>query len=114
MGDVAAMLRIALLASAAALSWAAFHGSAAHAAPREAASTAQVLSDISAQSRRARTRIRVTPLRRGLDNSPYPRPYAVEYPGPGAKRDCVARYVQEYRPSGTVIVPRMSCRWVRG
>jgi hypothetical protein len=26
-------------------------------------------------------------------------------------RNCRAQYVQEYRPSGTVIVPRMQCWW---
>jgi hypothetical protein len=35
-------------------------------------------------------------------------------PGPNAVRDCTATYVQEYRPSGTVIVPRMNCFWRRG
>ncbi len=35
-------------------------------------------------------------------------------PGPNAVRVCNATYVQEYRPSGTVIVPRMSCYWTRG
>jgi hypothetical protein len=35
-------------------------------------------------------------------------------PGPDAVRDCTAHYVQEYRPSGTVIVPRMDCFWRRG
>jgi hypothetical protein len=35
-------------------------------------------------------------------------------PGPNAVRECNATYVQEYRPSGTVIVPRMSCYWRRG
>ena len=34
-------------------------------------------------------------------------------PGPNAVRVCNAHYVQEYRPSGTVIVPRMSCYWQR-
>lgn len=33
------------------------------------------------------------------------------YPGPNAKRVCNAHYEQEYRPSGTVIVPRMNCYW---
>jgi hypothetical protein len=32
-------------------------------------------------------------------------------PGPNAVRVCTAHYVQEARPSGTVIVPRMSCYW---
>jgi hypothetical protein len=36
------------------------------------------------------------------------------YPGPNAVRECNATYVQEYRPSGTVIVPRMSCYWRPG
>ena len=40
--------------------------------------------------------------------------YPWYYPGPNAVRDCNATYVQEYRPSGTVIVPRMSCFWRRG
>jgi hypothetical protein len=29
-------------------------------------------------------------------------------------RDCNATYVQEYRPSGTVIVPHVNCYWRRG
>jgi hypothetical protein len=44
----------------------------------------------------------------------YPLPYDVEYPGPNARRDCETRLVTEYRPSGTVVVPRMHCWWVRG
>lgn len=32
-------------------------------------------------------------------------------PGPNAVRVCNAHYVQEARPSGTVIVPRLSCYW---
>ena len=35
-------------------------------------------------------------------------------PGPNAVRDCTATYVQEYRPSGTVITPRMNCFWRPG
>ena len=35
-------------------------------------------------------------------------------PGPNAVRVCNATYVQEFRPSGTVIVPRVSCVWRRG
>lgn len=34
--------------------------------------------------------------------------------GPNAVRQCEAWYEQEFRPSGTVIVPRMSCFWRRG
>ena len=35
-------------------------------------------------------------------------------PGPNAVRVCNASYVQEFRPSGTVIVPHMTCVWRRG
>ena len=66
------------------------------------------------EPRRARPRIRVRPIypyRRY--NSIYPVPYPYEYPGPNAKRDCTAYYVEEHRPSGTVVVPRMNCRWVQ-
>jgi hypothetical protein len=35
-------------------------------------------------------------------------------PGPNAVRVCNAYYVQEARPSGTVITPRMSCYWRPG
>ena len=35
-------------------------------------------------------------------------------PGPDAVRECNATYVQEHRPSGTVIVPHMTCYWRRG
>jgi hypothetical protein len=40
--------------------------------------------------------------------------YPRYFPGPNAVRVCNATYVQEYRPSGTVIVPRMSCVWRPG
>ena len=43
-----------------------------------------------------------------------PEVYPRYYPGPNAVRECNATYVQEYRPSGTVIVPRMSCHWRPG
>ena len=36
------------------------------------------------------------------------------FPGSNAVRVCNATYVQEYRPSGTVIVPHMTCSWRRG
>ena len=84
----------------------------AHAPDAKAAAA----TDFSAQRRvRPRTRIRVQPLypyRRY--HSFYPLPYDIEYPGPNARRDCTAHYVTEYRPSGTVVVPRMNCWWVRG
>ena len=53
-------------------------------------------------------RLRVTPYY--SPDGVYPR----YNPGPDALRVCNATYVQEYRPSGTVIVPRVSCYWRRG
>ena len=64
---------------------------------------------------RARTRLRVRPIYPYRHyNSFYPVPYDFEYPGPNGKRECVDAYVIEHRASGTVLVPRMRCRWVRG
>jgi hypothetical protein len=58
--------------------------------------------EASAQSRRRRapTRLYITRER--------------TYLPPTAVRACDAWYEQEFRPSGTVIVPRMRCRWVAG
>lgn len=53
---------------------------------------------------RRRTRVRIY---RADDRGVYPR----YFPGSNAVRDCTATYVQEFRPSGTVITPRMSCFW---
>ena len=65
--------------------------------------------------KRAPARLRVRPIYpRQPFHSLYPPPYDVRYPGPNAKRECVARYVEEHRPSGTVVTPRMRCWWVRG
>ena len=47
-----------------------------------------------------RHRIRVHPL--------------ADYPGPNAVRQCTSWLATEFRPSGTVIVPRMRCWWERG
>lgn len=61
------------------------------------------ITDVSAQRRAHRrppTRIRVHPRYQRL--------------GPNAVRECSATYVQEFRPSGTVIVPRMHCFWRQG
>lgn len=60
--------------------------------------------------KRPPTRLRVQPYYYDDENRVYPR----YNPGPDAVRECNATYVQEYRPSGTVIVPRMSCYWRRG
>lgn len=108
------MLKIASLMACAAM--AAASAAPAKAAEAPAVAGAEQALEVSAQTRqRPRARIRVTPMypRRNF-STPYPPPYRVEYPGPGYQRDCRARYVQEYRASGTVIVPRVNCRWVRG
>jgi hypothetical protein len=52
-------------------------------------------------------RLRIYPRYQAEPDDVYPR----YYPGPNAVRVCNATYVPEYRPSGTVIVPRMSCLW---
>ena len=41
-------------------------------------------------------------------------PLAGSYPGPDAVRQCVSWLETDYRPSGTVIVPRIHCWWARG
>ena len=66
-----------------------------------------VPSDMSAQTRKRRPRVRIY---REDERGVYP-----SYnPGSDAVRDCTAHYVQEFRPSGTVIVPRMNCYWRHG
>ncbi|HTO60645.1 MAG TPA: hypothetical protein VMM15_05250 [Bradyrhizobium sp.] len=60
--------------------------------------------------RRVTNRLRITPNRDYWPDDVYPR----YDPGPNAVRVCNARYVQEYRPSGTVIVPRVACVWRPG
>lgn len=68
----------------------------ARAAPSEF-SAQQRTQETQPPRQRARTRVRVT----------RPRPL-----GPNAYRECVAWYEQEYRPSGTVVVPKQRCWWV--
>jgi hypothetical protein len=63
-------------------------------------------SEFSAQRRRPVRRVPIYP-RYQWEPDVYPR----YDPGPNAVRDCTATYVQEYRPSGTVITPRMHCHW---
>ena len=90
----------------------------APAAAQDRAKAKPVASDMSAQSRtvvRQRPRIRVQPHYYPRRNyvTLYPLPYdEIAYPGPNAARQCVSRLIPEYRPSGTVIVPRTWCRWV--
>jgi len=79
-------------------------------APAEASRPAPS-SELSAQRRnRPPTRLRVYPRYAPDAYGVYPR----YFPGRNAVRDCSATYVEEYRPSGTVIVPRMNCFWRRG
>jgi hypothetical protein len=52
-------------------------------------------------------RLRVYPRAQVEADGVYPR----YNPGPNAVRVCNASYAQEYRPSGTVIVPHMTCVW---
>lgn len=104
------MVRLALFAAASALAALTF------AAPAQAAPDR---AEVSAQSRpdsiRQRPRIRVQPRyypRRNY-HTLYVLPYdEIAYPGPNAARQCVSRLIQEHRPSGTVLVPRMRCWWV--
>jgi hypothetical protein len=76
---------------------------------RIAAAPKATVTDVSAQRRRPLRRV---PIYRQEEWAPdvYPR----YNPGPNAVRDCTAHYVQEYRPSGTVITPRMNCYWRPG
>jgi hypothetical protein len=88
-------------------------GAQAQGAPRlQAARSSQPAGlEVSAQSRRSRrapVRIRVYP--RYDPDDVYPR----YFPGRNAVRDCTATLVEEYRPSGTVITPRMNCFWRPG
>lgn len=69
---------------------------------------AQAVPD-DAQPRRKFRRVPVYP-REHYDPDVWPR----YNPGPNAVRECNAYYVQEARPSGTVITPRMNCYWRRG
>jgi hypothetical protein len=115
MRELAAMrmpMTLAAIVMSAGLLWS-VPGMAQSSPPSDTA--AGSLAQAQPQVRRVRPRIhvqRIYPYRRY--HSFYPLPYDVEYPGPNAKRACAARYVTEYRPSGTVVVPRMNCWWVRG
>jgi hypothetical protein len=88
----------------------------ADAQAQSAGDTRRGTTEFSAQSRqttsRPRTRIRVEPMypyrRYSTD---YPVPYEYEYPGPNGVRQCKARLVQEMRPSGPTVVPKMHCWW---
>ena len=99
-------LRLAILAGCAlaAIGLAANSPAEAQGTNGRAGQNAKAASSIeaSAQSRRRRapTQLYITRER--------------AYLPPNAVRACDAWYEQEFRPSGTVIVPRMRCRWVAG
>jgi hypothetical protein len=79
---------------------------------RTAQASQPMVTEVSAQRRvrRPAARLRVYPSYQGEPDDVYPR----YFPGRNAVRDCNATYVQEYRPSGTVIVPHVNCYWRRG
>ena len=79
-------------------------------AERRAPAPQAASTDLSAQTRiyRRPPRIRIYP--RLEQDDVYPR----YDPGPHAVRDCTAHLVQEFRPSGTVITPRVNCFWRPG
>jgi hypothetical protein len=111
---VMGMKRIVTAAMATTLAGLLLQGEAAQAqTAASGARTAQASpaadTDASAQRRRPLRRV---PIYRPDHWEPdvYPR----YNPGPNAVRDCTATYVQEYRPSGPVITPRMNCYWRPG
>ncbi len=61
--------------------------------------------------RRAPPQIIVTPRR---SYAVPDRGNSVAYPGRGYVRSCTSWLEPDARPSGTVIVPRQHCGWVRG
>jgi hypothetical protein len=101
------MIRFGIAAAAVALAAAALlSGTCANA---QSASASVKLAQAAPQDptvppRYRRPRLRVTP---------YEEQGVVPHynPGPNAVRVCNAHYEQEYRPSGTVIVPKMHCVW---
>src|SRR5947209_11905270 len=87
-------------------------GAQARTTPRmQVAPNSPPATDVSAQTRHRRppARIRVYPRDYDPDDV-YPR----YFPGRNAVRDCTAHLVQEFRPSGTVITPRLNCFWRPG
>ena len=102
--------------------WLGSRAGEAGAAPLAAVTRTQAsVSELSSQRRRLRrspTRITVYP--RGFIGRPspyidlYPRPYPYDWPGPFAKRDCIAWLAPQARPSGPVIVPHRRCWWIPG
>ena len=110
-GVMKRMVKVALSAALAGLLLpaAAAQAQMAPAGVRAVQTPTPAATDASSQRRRPLRRV---PIYRSNQWEPdvYPR----YNPGPNAVRDCTATYVQEYRPSGTVITPRMNCYWRPG
>jgi hypothetical protein len=105
------MKRIVMVAVWAIFAGLLFPGSTAQAqtvSGLRAAASEPAVTDLSAQRRRPLRRVPI--YQREWAPDVYPR----YNPGPNAVRSCSAHYVQEYRPSGTVITPRMNCYWRPG
>ena len=104
------MKRIVTVAAWAAFAGLLFPGSMAQAQTASGlrAAVEPTVTDLSAQRRRPLRRVPI--YRQDWAPDVYPR----YNPGPNAVRSCTAHYVQEYRPSGTVITPRMNCYWRPG
>jgi hypothetical protein len=80
---------------------------AAAQSPSAGVKLAQAVPQDTPHPLRRQPRIRVTPYYQEQGVVPH------YNPGPDAVRVCNAHYEQEYRPSGTVIVPKMHCYWTR-
>jgi len=103
------MMRIGLVAMVVALAGALQGGANAQSAVSGVRLAQATAPDApSRKLHRPATRLRVVPYDEPDEVYPH------YYPGPNAVRECNATYVQEFRPSGTVIVPHMSCHWRRG
>ncbi len=102
------MMRIVTVALLAALAGLLLPEAGAQTAPPGVRTAQAVPTDVSAQ-RRVLRRVPIYPRDEWVPDV-YPR----YNPGPNAVRICNAHYVQEYRPSGTVITPRMHCYWQPG
>ena len=114
MGERSAMRKIMAFAIAAMMGAWMSGGTSVRAAPAGQDASGAIEISSQATTMRTRPRIRIYPrYPRRPYTTLYPLPYGIDYPGPNAVRRCVSRLVPEYRPSGTVIVPRMRCWWAR-
>jgi len=80
----------------------------AHAEPPAAAREMRSGSSTDLSAQRRMKRIQIYPRE---DEHWQPDVVPRYNPGPNAVRVCNAHYVQEARPRGTVIVPRVNCYW---